>query len=242
MLTDHLTNTDYTVATPLTPHDDHQIDGVIYRPNELRPVDELANFVTHGAGLLLSIAGAALMVQLALIHPDPWLSVACVVYCASLVSLYAASTLSHAFYSPARRRFYRTLDQACIFLLISGSFTPFAAMFLRHGIWPLLLPIMWGLALTGAFLVFRWGYLSATAQKLYVAMGWLPAISLPVIISHASLETVLWVVSGGVLYTAGTLFLWNDHVMKYFHAVWHLFVIAGSAAQYMAIHTLLTMN
>lgn len=209
------------------------------RPWEIAPEDEHANFLTHGFGFLLSVMGAVGLLSLAWNQPDWALSVACLVYSLSLVSLYAASTLSHAFSDPKRRRFYRTVDQACIFLLISGSFTPFAAAYLREGYWLALVLLMWALALTGAYLVFYWGYLSATAQKLYVLMGWLPAISLPAIVAAAPTATVGWIVAGGLFYTAGTIFLWRDHTVKYFHAVWHIFVILGSASQYVAIVSLL---
>ncbi len=239
MYTEQLTKQDMPVCSTLETANGSLSQDFLPRPGEVRPPGETANFVTHGLGFFLSILGTIQMIGVSLSHPDSILSVACAIYCMTLVSLYAASTLSHAFHDPVRRRFYRTLDQACIFLLISGSFTPFAAAFLRDGFWPLLFILTWGFALTGAFLVFRWGFLSATAQKMYIALGWFPAIGLPVIISSASTETVAWVVAGGLLYTFGTLFLWYDHVMRYFHAVWHLFVIGGSAAQYMAILSLL---
>ncbi|HWL07476.1 MAG TPA: hemolysin III family protein [Planctomicrobium sp.] len=242
MLTEHLPRHHVSSLATSETAVGKSLDDQAFRPGEIRPAGEFANFLTHGFGFLLSLPGAAWMVWLSLSHPDAALSVACVVYSLTLVGLYAASTLSHAFYDCRRRRFYRTLDQACIFLLISGSFTPFAAAFLRDGLWPVLFFLMWACALTGAFLVFRWGFLSAAAQKLYVAMGWLPAIGLPVIIASADVGTVVWVVAGGLLYTAGTFFLWYDHLMRYFHATWHLFVIGGSFAQYMAILSLLALN
>lgn len=211
-----------------------------FRPGEIRPVDEFANFLTHGFGFLLSVAGAVVLINKAAQHSDFWMSTACVVYCITLVGLYLASTLSHAFYDCLTRRYFRTLDQACIFLLISGSYTPFAATYLRDGFWPLLTIAMWGIALTGAWLAFYWGYLSASAQKLYVLIGWLPAISLPTIVHSASPETVTWIVTGGILYTVGTLFLWYDRHVRYFHATWHVSVIGASIAHYLAITSLLS--
>jgi hemolysin III len=242
MLTERRTFHECYTTQSVQTFEHKRLPPIQLRPGEERPIDEFANFVTHGIGFLLSVAGAVFMTSIAIALPDPLLSASAVVYCATLVSLYAASTLSHAFHDYRRRRYYRTLDQACIFLLIAGSYTPFAAAFLTDGWWPLLTIAMWGLALTGAYLVFRWGYLSAMAQRLYVVLGWLPAIGLPTIIASASPMAVTWIVVGGVLYTLGTLFLWQDHKVRYFHAVWHSFVIAASICHFAAILSLLTLQ
>jgi len=205
------------------------------RPGESRPVDEHANFITHGIGSVLSIVASVVLMSLVVSEHEAILIVACGTYCFSLVALYVASTLSHAFHDPAWRRFFRTLDQACIFLLIVGSFTPFAALFLTQGWWPLLVVAMWTLALLGVVLVIHMRDLSPGAKITYGILGWLPAIALKVLFDAAPFEVLAWVLAGGFFYSAGTIFLRYDQHVRYFHALWHTFVIAGSTCHYIAL-------
>lgn len=200
-----------------------------------RPRDELANFVTHGLGLLWSIPAAALLiVMVASRGPQPVL-LACIVYGASLVGLYAASTLSHAFYTPKRRRFYQSLDQAFIYLLIAGTFTPFNVIYAAPG-WNWLLPTMWVLAFAGAGLVFYTrDYRGLPKVIPYVLFGWFPAMQVPHVMASAPASVVFWLVLGGVMYTLGTIFLLNDHRVRYFHALWHALVLGASISHYMSI-------
>lgn len=199
------------------------------------PPDELANLLTHGLGFLLSIGGALALMQLAMSRGDQAALVASAIYSATLVGLYGASTLSHAFFSLHWRGFFQTLDQACIFLLISGSFTPFAIFYLQESWWPLLLVASWVLALVGAAAVLWMRYLSRKMQIVYLLLGWLPVISLKVIVDATSSAVVAWLVAGGLFYSVGTLFLRVDKQYRYFHAIWHAFVIAGSASHYVAV-------
>jgi hemolysin III len=205
-----------------------------------RPVDELANFATHGIGFLLSLIGSWELLRIAAVWHDRWTFWACVVYSASLVSLYAASTLSHAFFDLRWRRFYQTADQACIFLLIAGSYTPFGAVYLREGWWPILTLMMWGLALCGAVSLISLRRIDRTGQVVYALLGWLPAISLIEIIQAAPVEVFAWIIAGGILYTAGLFFLHLDRRVRYFHATWHAFVIAGSICHYIAIYSMVS--
>ena len=133
---------------------------------ERRPVDEHANFITHALGFLLSVAASAVLMTLVVNDHQAIIIVACGIYCCSLMGLYAASTFSHMFYDLAWRQFFRTLDQACIYLLIAGSFTPFAVVFLWHRWWPALLAIMWVLAILGVLLVLRMRDLTPTANSI----------------------------------------------------------------------------
>jgi hemolysin III len=206
----------------------------------VRPEDEFANFLTHGLGFVLSVLGAIVLMKVVLTHGDFWTIVGCGSYCASLVALYAASTLSHAFYDVYRRHFYRKIDQICIFFLIAGSYTPFGVVYLNHGYWPILTVTMWTLALLGAASILSHGFLTAGAQKIYLLLGWLPSFSLMSIIQQAPTELIFWLVLGGLSYTLGTIFLYQDHRVRYFHAMWHTLVIAGSICQYIAILILVT--
>ncbi len=205
------------------------------KPHEHRPVDEYANLMTHGLGLLLSLVASAVLMSHAMERQRAITIATCAIYCTTLVGLYAASTLSHAFHDLARRRFYRALDQACIFLLIAGSFTPVGVAYFRHG-WPfLIVPVMWVIALCGVVLVARVGNLTRRAKFLYGILGWLPVIAIKPLYDAAPFELVAWMIAGGVLYSTGTLFLTVDERVRYFHALWHTFVIAGSTCHYIAI-------
>lgn len=199
------------------------------------PRDELANFLTHGLGLMLSILGSMLLMQLAGRRHDPWLWGGCAIYSLTLVGLYAASTLSHTFFDAAWRRFFKTLDQACIFLLIAGSFTPFAAEYLRDVWWLSLLAATWLMAIFGVAMVLKHRRLGPRSYFAYAMLGWFPGISLKTIVTVAPPGLIFWVVIGGLFYSAGILFLCLDHKVRFFHALWHTFVIAGSICHFVAV-------
>lgn len=203
--------------------------------SEERPIDEAANLITHGFGFLLSVLASVYLMAVVVSTDQLKTFVACGVYCATLISLYGASTLSHAFHDLELRRMFRTLDQACIFLLIAGSFTPFAVIFLNRGYWWLLLLLMWLLALAGVAFVLQRRNLARLAKVPYGLMGWLPAIALGELYHRAPHDMLSWIVAGGACYSAGILFLALDRRVRYFHAVWHTLVIAGSVCHYLGV-------
>lgn len=203
--------------------------------SEYRPVDETANLITHGLGLILSVAASVYLMRIAIEGQHPRTVAACGIYCLTLVLLYAASTLSHAFYDVETRRIFRMLDQGAIFLMIAGSFTPFAMIFLTHGWWWTLLAAMWMLAFGGVLVVLRMRDLVGLAKLPYGIMGWLPVLSLWELYRRAPLEMLLWMVAGGAFYSLGAIFLTLDRKVRYFHALWHTFVMAGSMCHYIAI-------
>jgi hemolysin III len=149
----------------------------------------------------------------------------------SLVALYAASTLSHSFEAPERRDFYRMLDQVCIFLLVAGTYTPFGLVHARDGGWWVLLAAMWLCALCGISVRIR-GRRSVPAV-FYVVLGWLPLLAMGRAAEVGEWWGMTLVIAGGLAYTCGTWFLANDRRHPYFHAVWHLCTIAGSACHYL---------
>jgi hemolysin III len=202
--------------------------------SEQRPDDEAANLVTHGLGFLLSIVATVVMMWIVAEESTPTIA-ACGVYCATLILLYGASTLSHTFHDLKLRRFFRMLDQACIYLLIAGSFTPMAVLILGHGWWWIILVMMWMLALSGVLLVLRLQNLSGAAKVTYGLLGWLPVITLGELYQHAPAELLTWLLVGGGFYSVGTIFLFLDQKVRYLHALWHAFVIAGSTCHYIAI-------
>jgi len=197
--------------------------------------EEVAHSVTHGVGLLASVAGLVVLVVQAAATRDPWRITACAVYATTLVLLYGTSTLYHALSATRARRVFRVLDHSAIFLLIAGTYTPFALVSLR-GPWGWsLLGIVWGLALLGitAKAVFgtRWPILSTA---LYVAMGWVALVAVKPLVAHVPPAAIAWLVAGGLAYTGGVVFYaWTK--LRYSHAIWHLFVLAGSVCHYVAV-------
>jgi hemolysin III len=202
---------------------------------EQRPADEMANLLTHVLGFLLSLPATFLLMPIVMAGQELRTTLACGVYCLTLVLLYGASALSHAFRDPGLRRRFRTLDQACIYLLIAGSMTPLAVVFLRQGWWWLFLPAMWALAVAGVLFVLRRRDLSGPVKLTYGALGWLPVVTFPELSRHAPSGLLLWIVAAGAFYSTGTIFLALDRRVLYFHALWHMFVVAGSICHYVGV-------
>jgi hemolysin III len=197
--------------------------------------EEIANSLTHGVGLVLSIIGLIVMLIAATARGDSWIIVACAIYGTTLVLLYLASTLYHAFGLTRARHVFRRLDHAAIYLLIAGTYTPFTLVSLR-GPWGWsLFGISWGLALLGitakGVLGPRWPIVSTT---VYILMGWLAVVAVGPMFRHVPGGGIAWLVAGGVLYTGGVVFYaWGR--LRYAHAVWHLFVLGGSVCHYIAV-------
>jgi len=198
-------------------------------------LEEIANAITHGIGLLLSIAGFVVLLVLAALRGTAWHIVACSIYGATLICLYAASTLYHAVISPRVKRALRIFDHSAIYLLISGTYTPFLLVSLR-GPWGWsLFGVIWGLALVGVLFKFwfveRFAILSTA---VYIAMGWLVVIAAKPVITHLPLTAIIWLLAGGLAYTGGVIFFAAKRI-PYSHAIWHLFVLAGSICHYFAV-------
>src|SRR5512137_2256794 len=169
--------------------------------------EEVAHSVTHGIGLLAAVAGLAVLVVLAAATRDPWRITACAIYASTLVLLYGASTLYHALSRTRARAVFRVLDHSAIFLLIAGTYTPFALVSLR-GPWGwTLLAIVWGPAVTGivskAVFGARWPILSTV---LYIGMGWVVLVAVKPLVAHVPPGGIAWLVAGGVAYTGGVVF------------------------------------
>jgi hemolysin III len=197
--------------------------------------EETANQLTHGAGLLLSIVGAAILLNSARQHSDPLQFAGCCIYAGSLVALYAASTLSHTFRTPPMRTFFRMLDQVCIFLLITGTFTAFALSYFRHGwLWGLTL-VMWGLTCLGIFFKVCFRRSRNVSVGAYLLLAWIPIVALHEIVHVMPAPALLLIFLGGMLYMLGTLFLMLDEKYPYFHAVWHVLVMSASVCHYCAV-------
>lgn len=197
--------------------------------------EEIANGITHGLGLAASIAGTAFLIVFVSLDGDPWQIVGSSIYGATLVALYAASTLYHTSRRPGAKRLFRVLDHCAIYLLIAGTYTPFALVGLRGGWGWALFGVVWGLCAAGiVFKAFFTGRLDSLSTAVYVAMGWLCLVAVKPMIEALPVSVLAWLLIGGILYTAGTLFYHNRRI-PYSHAIWHIFVIAGTACHFLAV-------
>jgi hemolysin III len=205
-------------------------------PHSRSFAEEAVNSVTHGVGLILSLVGGGILLVRVMSQPHMLRLIGCCVFATALVTVYAASTLSHAVPRPAWRRAFRILDQGCIYLLIVGTYTPFALEYLRFGWWWLFLLLMWTAALIGFLSKLLFVHrIDAVTIWSYVLLGWLPIIPAWVYLDLVPWGALTWIFVGGLCYTAGTVFLVLDHRRFHFHAIWHLFVVAGSICHFCAV-------
>ncbi len=197
--------------------------------------EEIANSVTHGVGALLSIVGATVLIVLSAFTHDPIRIVAAIVYGVSLVLEYTASTLYHALPQPKAKHVFKILDHSGIYLLIAGTYTPFMLVTLQNdGGWWMAAGI-WALALIGIVVEGFWAYRPKwLSAGVYLLMGWLAIFAITPIVANLAPAGVVLLVAGGIAYTIGTPFYVFKKV-PYFHMVWHLLVMAGSALHFMAV-------
>lgn len=197
--------------------------------------EELANSLTHGVGLTLSVAGFLVLVVLAAMRGSAWRIVGCVVYGITLICLYAASTLYHSTRSRRLKRILKVCDHSAIYLLIAGTYTPFLLVNLRRSWGWSLFGVIWGLAMAGIlFKVWFVEHLSVLSTVVYILMGWLALLAIKPMLLAVPLGGILWLLAGGVLYTVGVVFFACKKV-PYNHAIWHGFVLAGSTCHYFAV-------
>jgi hemolysin III len=191
--------------------------------------------VTHGIGAAVAVAVTAALVVLASLQDGAWSIVGVSVFGTTLIALYASSTLYHAARRPAVKARLKVLDHASIYLLIAGTYTPFTLVTLRGGWGWSLFGTIWGLAATGVVFKLLWtGRFPRLSTAVYVAMGWLVIIAIVPLVRALSAPTLALLFAGGIAYTAGTLF-YHNHRIPYSHAVWHLFVLAGSLLHVAAV-------
>ncbi len=193
---------------------------------------ETANQWTHGAGFVVGVFAATALMAKVVWTGDLTTVLGCAVYAASLVALYAASTLSHSFECPDRRRFYRMVDQVCIFLFVVGNFTPFVLVHMRNSLGWALLAVMWTGALTGCYFRIR-AREKTISPWFFVPLAWLPVMTMGYVLVASSWFGLSMVLAGGLSYMAGLWFLMNDHKHPYFHAVWHVSTMTGAALHFL---------
>ena len=204
------------------------------RPQSL--AEEIVNSLTHGVGLLLSAAMLPVLVIVAVRGGDPWRIAAASVYGATLVLLYATSTLYHAIPGARAKAVLRRCDHAAIYLLIAGTYTPFVLGPLR-GAWGWsLFAVIWTIAVSGVVFKAVFGVrLPRLSTALYVVMGWLVIVAAVPLARRLPGPGIALLFVGGLFYTSGVIFYARDHRIRFGHAAWHLFVLAGSAAHCWAV-------
>lgn len=198
--------------------------------------ETIANGATHGLGLLASLVALPILIVASLRDGDALRVAGAAIFGTSLVVLYAASTVYHSFPHAHMRRTLRVLDHSAIFLLIAGSYTPFMLGPLRGTFGYLLLAIVWSMAAVGIFLKTSRGFGHPVFSVVpYVVMGWLCAIATKPLIQQVGIAGFWWLLAGGLFYTVGIVFYATDKYLRYGHAVWHLFVLAGSTCHFFAV-------
>jgi hemolysin III len=197
--------------------------------------EELASCVLHGIGTALAVVGLVVVVTAAFLRGDARHVVAVAIYGSTLVFLYLASTLYHAVRRPDAKRVLKILDHVGVYLLIAGTYTPFTLVTLG-GAWGWsIFGIIWGLAILGVTLEASWVLRPKwVSVVVYVGMGWIIVVAIRPLAAALPAPGLWLLVAGGVAYTAGTVFyVWKS--VRYMHAVWHAWVIAGSACHFFAI-------
>ena len=197
--------------------------------------EEFANSVTHGVGLGLSLAGLVVLIILTALRGTAWHVVSCTIYGSTLVILYGASTLYHSIQSPRAKRVLRIIDHGAIYLLIAGTYTPFTLVNLRGGLGWTLFGVVWGLAALGiVFKVFHVDRFPIASTLVYLSMGWLVVIAWKPMLTLIPTGGIALIAAGGAAYTLGVFFYAAKRI-PYNHAIWHLFVLAGSIFYYVAV-------
>ena len=197
--------------------------------------EEFASALTHGLGATAALAGGAVLITLAALYGDGWQLAGAIVFGITLLLLYTASTLYHAIQHPIAKGRLKVFDHCAIYLLIAGTYTPFTLIGLR-GPWGWgLFAAIWTIALAGVvFKLFHTGRFPRLSTALYVAMGWLVVVAIKPMLASIDAWTLGWLLAGGVFYTLGTYFYHRESI-PYAHAIWHLFVIAGSVCHFVAV-------
>lgn len=200
------------------------------------PLEEKLNIITHGFGFLLSILGLVLLILRAIKLDDSLLLISFCIFGASMILLYGASTLYHSAKNPWLRYRLNILDHASIYLLIAGTYTPFALVTLSGIIGWSIFGVVWTMAVTGIVLkLFYTGRYNLLSTIMYVVMGWIIVFAVKPLYDNLEPAGLIWLITGGVSYTIGALFFMLDR-LKFNHAIFHLFVLAGSFTHFISIY------
>lgn len=199
---------------------------------------EKFNSISHLVGAVLALMGFGALLTVAIQHQDIWMIISYTIFGLTLVMLYTASTLYHSFNPPELKRIFQKLDHAAIYLLIAGTYTPYTLLPLRDSGGPLVLLIIWSLAILGILI----DTLSKTRREIlqvsiYLVMGWLSIVKYDDVLAAIPFPGVVWLTIGGVAYTLGIIFYALDHhkMLTHSHGIWHLFVLIASICHFISI-------
>ncbi|MBT1703377.1 PAQR family membrane homeostasis protein TrhA [Chryseosolibacter indicus] len=202
--------------------------------------EEIANAITHGIGAALAIAALVVLIVAASLCGTVWHIVGFSIYGAAMVILYFASTLYHSLTHLNAKSLFRKFDHMSIFLLIAGTYTPFCLTALPGWIGWTIFGITWACAVSGIVLkAFHTGKYERLSTFLYVVMGWLILPAIKPLYTAVNAQTFIFLMIGGVFYTAGTYFFLKDTIKPFYHSIWHLFVLAGSISHFFSVFYLL---
>jgi hemolysin III len=213
------------------------IDESLHLPNWTQSAgEEVANGISHGIGLVGAIIGTPILLLAAFHHGNTSFFIGTIIFTTTMLLVYLASTLYHGWPETNTKSLLQVIDHAAIFLLIAGTYTPFALGPLRGAGGLMMLGIVWALALFGVVMKATRGALRhrKLAMTLYLGTGWLAVIFIRPLALAIPLSALLCLIAGGIAYTAGTLFFANEKA-RYAHFVWHLFVLAGTSCHFAAV-------
>lgn len=198
-------------------------------------IEEIFNAVTHGVGVIFAVSALTLLIVFAVFYGNVWHIVSASIYGTTLVLLYVASTLYHSFTNQRIKDIFKILDHSAIFLLIAGTYTPFALVPLRGVLGWVLLSVVWVLAVTGIVLkIFFAGRFKILSTVFYLLMGWLIVVAMKPLIAAVPASGLILLGAGGLLYTFGSLFyIWKSRAFS--HGIWHLFVLGGSICHFLSV-------
>lgn len=197
--------------------------------------EEIAHAITHGFGVLLSIAGLVLLIVYASLNGSVWQIVSVAIFGVTMLLMYLTSTIVHSLPEGKGKDLFQIFDHSSIYLFIAGTYTPILLILLRDTVGWMLFVTIWGIAITGiVFKIFFVKKFLILSTVFYIAMGWLVVFIWQPLTAIMHENGVLLLIVGGLFYTVGTVFyVWRS--FPYHHAVWHLFVIAGSAFHFFSI-------
>ncbi|WP_010283908.1 PAQR family membrane homeostasis protein TrhA [Bacillus timonensis] len=197
--------------------------------------EEIANAITHGLGVLLSIPALVLLIVFAVKYGNVWHVVSFSIFGATMFLLYLFSTLLHSITHPKAKKVFAILDHSAIYLLIAGTYTPFVLVTIRGWFGWTIFGVVWGLAIIGiVFKIFFVEKFMILSTVCYVLMGWLIVVGIKPLYEGIGFNGFMLLLTGGILYTVGAIFyVWRK--LPFNHAIWHLFVLAGSAAMFFSI-------
>jgi hemolysin III len=208
----------------------------VYDTQHYSALEEKTNIISHAIGLILSVIALLLMLVRASQYGNVWHIVSVSIFGVSLITLYAASTFYHSTKDPRRRARLRVIDHATIYTLIAGTYTPFTLVVLHGSVGWMVFGASWAMAITGITLkLFFTGRFNVLSTLMYVFMGWIIVFAITPLIESLSTEGLFWLFAGGVAYTTGAI-LYSIKKIKFNHAIFHMFVLLGSACHFVSVY------